>query len=222
MSVIRAVLRPRLFAVKSICQKPVIPTSQISPFCSTASVRKTFEPDYLDTEGAVIPIYPPLNVQVKGYDFHLLESFQSFVHNVAENMGVDVDHAWATPSKTYDVSTFHEGGIRVRDVNHLSKYERNVQLVGLRSIDAPILFDIMRTCLPEGVELSVHPHLQEHYEHRWIPDPFIDGIRQELLSDDELKAQQMENKMEMKAGKEAKKKEMLLKTLIGSEGSEDE
>lgn len=222
---IRAVLRPGRFkcalanhAVQSICRKqPAIPISQISNFCSTASVRKTFEPDYLDAEGAVIPIYPALNVQVKGYDFHLLESFQSFVHNVAENMGVDVESAWATPPKTYNVSTFHEGGTRIRDVNNLSQYERNVQFVGLRSIDAPILFDIMRTCLPEGVEMSVHPHKQEHYEQRWIPDPFIDGIRQELLSDEEVKAQEIEAKKEVKAGKEAKKQEMLLKTLLGDE-----
>ena len=31
-----------------------------------------------------------LNVQMCGYDFTLLESYQSFVHNLCENMGVDV------------------------------------------------------------------------------------------------------------------------------------
>lgn len=221
MSVIRAVLKSGRFksaltnsAVKSLCQKQqVISNSQIGNFCSTASVRKTFEPDYLDSEGGVIPTYPTLNVQVKGYDFDILESFQSFVHNVAENMGVDVESAWATPAKTYDVSIFHEGGTRVRDVNNLSHYERNIQMVGLRSIDAPILFDIMRSCLPEGVEMSVHHHLLEHFEDRWIPDPFIDGIRKELMSDEETKAKEIEAKRDIKAGKEAKKQDMLLKTL---------
>ena len=32
-----------------------------------------------------------LNVQLCGYDFTLLESYQSFVHNLCENMGVDVE-----------------------------------------------------------------------------------------------------------------------------------
>ena len=28
--------------------------------------RGTFEPDYLDSSGPVIPTYPPVNIQVKG------------------------------------------------------------------------------------------------------------------------------------------------------------
>ena len=28
--------------------------------------RGTFEPDYLDSAGPVIPTYPPLNIQIKG------------------------------------------------------------------------------------------------------------------------------------------------------------
>ena len=39
----------------------------------------------------------------------------------------------------------------------------------MRSIDAPILIDILRRTLPEGVELSVHQHQEEHYEARFIP-----------------------------------------------------
>lgn len=31
-----------------------------------------------------------INIQVTGYDFHILESYQSFVHNLCENMGIDV------------------------------------------------------------------------------------------------------------------------------------
>ena len=34
---------------------------------STGGVsRGTFEPDYLDSSGPVIPTYPPVNIQVKG------------------------------------------------------------------------------------------------------------------------------------------------------------
>ena len=39
----------------------------------------------------------------------------------------------------------------------------------MRSIDAPILIDILRRTLPEGVELNVHQHQDEHYEARYIP-----------------------------------------------------
>ena len=54
------------------------------------------------------------------------------------------------------------------------------QVSNMRSIDAPILIDILRRTIPEGVELSVHKHEAEHYESRYIPDPFIDGISKEL------------------------------------------
>ena len=43
---------------------------------------------------------------ILGYDFDILESTQSYIHNLAENMGINVCEAWATPARTYQVSTF--------------------------------------------------------------------------------------------------------------------
>ena len=70
-----------------------------------------------------------------------------------------------------------------QDTYNLYLYERNVQVVGLRSIDAPILIDTIRTgqdtsyitfffhtrfvaALPEGVTLSVHGHTRDMEEER--------------------------------------------------------
>jgi len=147
----------------------------------------------------------------------MLESFQSYVHNLAENMGVDVHDAWVTPPRTFRICTFFEEGTRVRDEHNLNLYERNVQVVGLRSIDAPILFDNIRTCLPEGVLLSVHEHKQEHFEERWIPDPFINAIRDELQTDEERMAKEMLEKSQTKEAKEQRKQETLLKSLRESD-----
>ena len=33
---------------------------------STSARPGTFEPDYLDSSGPVIPVYPPINIQIKG------------------------------------------------------------------------------------------------------------------------------------------------------------
>ena len=41
-----------------------------------------------------------------GYNFDILESTQSYIHNLAENMGINVENSWATPSKTYQITTF--------------------------------------------------------------------------------------------------------------------
>lgn len=36
------------------------------------------------------PQYPNLNVQIKGYDYPILESYQRYLHNVAEYLDIDV------------------------------------------------------------------------------------------------------------------------------------
>ena len=172
-----------------------------------------FEPDYLYSSGPVIPTYPPFNIQIKGYNFSVLESLQSYIHNLAENMGIDVETAWATPAKTFQMTTFVEGGIRPKDTYNVNLYERNVQVVGMRSVDAPILIDTIRTALPEGVVLSVHEHTREMAEERWIADPFIDSLRTELDTADQEKEKEQIKKDATNEAKAARKKAELLKSL---------
>lgn len=45
---------------------------------------------FFQTGKSKIPLYNTLNVQLKGYDFPVLESYQGFVHHIAEVIGVDV------------------------------------------------------------------------------------------------------------------------------------
>lgn len=49
-----------------------------------------YEPEYLDMLKPDVPEYEEVNVQMKGYDFAILESFQKFVHNIANNMDIEV------------------------------------------------------------------------------------------------------------------------------------
>lgn len=49
-----------------------------------------YEPDYLDMLKPDVPEYEEINVQMKGYDFAVLESFQKLVHTIAENMDIEV------------------------------------------------------------------------------------------------------------------------------------
>lgn len=189
-------------------------SSKLRSLSSTTTKWGTFEPDYLDSSGPVIPTYPPLNIQIKGYNFDILESTQSYIHNLAENMGIDVEDAWATPAKSYQLTTYIEGGTRPKDVYNVNLYERNVHIVGLRSIDAPILIDTIRTALPEGVTLSVHEHTRDMAEERWISDPFIDSLRSELDAAAEQKEIEQQKKDATAEAKAAKKKEALLKSLM--------
>ena len=95
---------PRVCTRLPIISTPKSPQVQAAGLHTGCTVFGTFEPDYLDTEGNTIPTYPPLNIQVrtramtrwfesylihvqiKGYNFDLLEEYQSWVHRMAENM----------------------------------------------------------------------------------------------------------------------------------------
>lgn len=57
------------------------------PTCHYGSI---YEPEYLDLLKPDIPEYEAINVQMKGYDFAILESFQKLIHTVAENMDIEV------------------------------------------------------------------------------------------------------------------------------------
>jgi large subunit ribosomal protein L48 len=179
--------------------------------------RKTFEPDYLDSAVPQIPTYPEINIQMKGYDFDILESYQSFVHNLVENIGVNVSDAWVTPAKSYKLSTYLPGGTRIKTEYNLNIYERNVQVTNLRSIDAPVLIDSIRAGLPTGVQLSLHLHQQEDYEERFIPDPFINSIRTELAAGDEQLLAAREEKDAVNAAKAARKQAAILQSLEDDE-----
>jgi len=185
----------------------------LRPLTTSAPFKGTFEPDYLDSEGIKVPTYPPLNIQIKGYNFDILENFQAWIHKMSENMGVDVNSSWATPSRTLQLTTFQEGGVRPKDSFTVHVYERNVQVDGLRSIDAPILIDLIRRALPEGVQFSMHEHTVEMDEERWIADPFIDQLRTELKGKEEEKDQEQEKRAKVLEVKSARKRETLLKSL---------
>lgn len=196
---------------------PSTSSYSVRTLSQSAVLRKTFEPDYLDSSVPEIPAYPPINIQLKGYNFDVLESFQSFVHRTAENMGVDVQEAWPTPAKSYKIATYIDGSTRIKSEVKLNMYERNVQLVNLRSVDALILFDTIRAALPQGVNLTAHEHKVEYSEERWIPDPFINSLRDELSEGQEKLAAEKEKRQEATAAKAARKQAALLKSLQGED-----
>jgi len=162
----------------------LIDSSKLS--CRTLSLctkhLKAFEPDYLDTIKSAPKSYPPINVQIRGYDFDIIESYQGFVHAIALKMGINVsdDNCWATPPETLKVETYCEGGTNTRAVHELRVYERNVHIESLKTVDAGPFIDALRTSTPPGVSISIHKHKEEHLDSRYITDPFMDMVKGEL------------------------------------------
>ena len=176
----------------------------------------------LQTTQHLPKVYPPINIQMKGHNFDVLESYQSFVHNLVENMGIDCSDSWASPGTTIVAKTYDINSTIVKDSCPVSTYERNVQVSHLRSIDASLLIDLLRRTLPEGVDLSVHEHTEDHYEARFIPDPFITGLKEELRQMEEERAKLVDEKMMSAAEKEARREKRKLDELYSSLDDEDD
>jgi hypothetical protein len=129
--------------------------------------------------------------------------------------------SWATPPRSYDVKTFQVGGTIVKGSYQIDLYERNVQITQVTTLDLPILLSVIRQTLPEGVRLSVHEHLEEHYEARYIPDPFLEGIKKEMGDYHEKMADYYDESSRTREEKEEKKKQRLLASLEDDEDEDD-
>lgn len=52
-----------------------------------------FDPPYLDSLKPKIPEFEAVNIQIKGYDYAILESYQSLVHRIAKALEIEVEDA---------------------------------------------------------------------------------------------------------------------------------
>ncbi|KAK2580499.1 hypothetical protein KPH14_006236 [Odynerus spinipes] len=129
-----------------------------------------YEPDYLEATKSKIPLYPMLNVQIKGYVYPVLENYQSFIHKVAEIMDIDVDNGWPLPAQVLKIHKFKPQTTVVTAEYNLNIYERNIQLADVSSIQCPILIRTLEAALPEGVSLNIEIFDPALEEKRYIPD----------------------------------------------------
>ncbi|XP_021939637.1 39S ribosomal protein L48, mitochondrial isoform X2 [Zootermopsis nevadensis] len=156
--------------------KQLVRPLSLAQRCSTS----IFEPDYLESGKSKIPLYNALNIQLKGYDFPVLESYQSFVHKIADNMNIEVEDGWAIPPQYLEVQRFKPQSTVVEAEYKMAIYERNVQVVDLPSTVGSIFFEVLQTALPEGVTMTVHEHEEAYEELRYIPDVQLLELKSEL------------------------------------------
>ncbi|XP_075233545.1 mitochondrial ribosomal protein L48 [Lycorma delicatula] len=146
------------------------------------SYSTKFDPPYLDAMRPKVPVYEVINVQIKGYDFALVESYQSLVHNIAKTMELDVADSWATPATTTKVNKFKPLSTVVDSEFNLTLYERNVQVLDLPSSTAAVLVELLHSCLPQGLTVTLHAHTDEHEDIRYVPAYELDELKSQLDS----------------------------------------
>ncbi|XP_022228149.2 39S ribosomal protein L48, mitochondrial [Drosophila obscura] len=152
---------------------------------TTTAVRCTsgssvYEPDYLESLKPKFPQYESLNVQIKGYDYPQLESYQRFLHGVAEYLELDVSDCYALPPQQTQVQRLRPNSTVVESDYKLTTYERSLQLC---NVDAPVYPQFLRlaqAALPEGVSLTVQEHTDDCEERRYVPDKDLLDLKAEL------------------------------------------
>ncbi|XP_077518837.1 mitochondrial ribosomal protein L48 [Amblyomma americanum] len=154
--------------------------SKIQVF-SARSIMKYHEPEYLQYLKPPLPVYEGLvNVQLKGYDFTVLEHNAKKVAKIAAMLGIKVSECWATPLESMSISTYKPQSTVVEETYNLNVYERNIQVSELSGVMAPVFVEAVQGILSEGVRLSVHRHLPEHEEIRYVPDLELEELQRQL------------------------------------------
>ncbi|KAI1304256.1 39S ribosomal protein L48, mitochondrial [Halotydeus destructor] len=146
----------------------------------TTYIKDIHEPKYLEYLKPRIPYYDIITLQVKGYDFTVLEEYTSFVQKVAKQLGIKENKYWASPCVTTKYDTFQPSSEVIESSYKVNIFERNVQFKHMTSRQAPLLIGIVQQAKPAGVTISVHPHDDEQDLVRYIPDLQLEELEKEL------------------------------------------
>lgn len=128
-----------------------------------------------------------MNIQIRGFDFVVLEKFQSKIHKVAKQMSLNISDTWAQEAQKLRVVRFKPGSEISEAEYFMNVYERNVQLSDVYSYQLPLLIDIITSFCPVGVNISVHVHEEKHFEQRFVPDLKVLELKKTLQNMNEEK-----------------------------------
>lgn len=123
----------------------------------------------------------PINEQIRGYDFVVLESYASYLHKLMNKLGVKVVSFWCSPHMASKYDNLKRESDVSETTYYLDLFERNIQIENLSAKMTPLLIEIIYSSLPAGVRLSVHEHdYWIHEESRYIPDLQLAAFKAEF------------------------------------------
>lgn len=75
-----------------------------------------------------IPLYDTLNIQLRGYDYPVLESYQKFLHNLIKNMDISFEDSWAVPPQKFQILRLKPKSNIVDSEYKLNLCQRTIQV----------------------------------------------------------------------------------------------
>ncbi|XP_034181795.2 mitochondrial ribosomal protein L48 [Osmia lignaria lignaria] len=138
-----------------------------------------YEPPYLKKEYE-IPIYPTLNIQLRGYTYPLIEKYQSFVQKLADALDITVENTFPYPHREFKIKRFKKGGTVVDSEYTVKIYERDIQVSDITATKCPIFIRLLEATLPEGVSMCIDKYDPLLDKKRFIPDKELLELKSEL------------------------------------------
>lgn len=130
--------------------------------------------------GIKIGRYDLLDLQIKGYDFAVLEKYQSYLHRTMKKMDITVTNGWSAPHQEIQVETLRELTTAVDNTYTLKIYERNLQMKDALVTKLSLLIDIIHMTSPPGVSFSIHRHSVADEDRLYFKDSVLEKLKQDL------------------------------------------
>lgn len=139
-----------------------------------------YDPPYLELLKPKYPTYDSLNFKLTGYDFCVLESYQKYIHKIAEALELDVSECWAHPPNKAKVVKYKPNSSVVESEYHMTTYIRYIQISELQAPIYTLFLRYIESALPEGVCLSVVHNTEKIEESRYVPDKNLLDLKTQL------------------------------------------
>lgn len=81
-----------------------------------------------------VPLYDTLNIELRGHDYPVLESYQKYLHNIISDMDINVEDCWALPAQDMQITTYKPNSEIVNAQYKLKVYHRTVQITDISSV----------------------------------------------------------------------------------------
>lgn len=138
------------------------------------------EPAYLADLKPKVGFYDLLNLQLKGYDFVVLEKYQSYLHRTMNKMDFKVIKAWSVPHQELQLENLADRSSAVENTYTIKIYERNIQMKEALVTKLPLLIDIIHMTSPPGVSFSIHRHTSADEDKIYFKDSVLENFKVEL------------------------------------------
>lgn len=129
---------------------------------------------------AAVGFYELVNLQLKGYDFVVLEKYQSYLHKTMKKLDFKVSKAWSAPHQDLQVENLADRSTAIEHSHKIKVYERNIQMKEALVTKLPILIDIIHSTMPPGVSFNMRRHTPEDEGRLYFKDSVLEKLKEDL------------------------------------------